>query len=228
MEWELLPLSKSEVPYKKETAQDSFNIEFDYFIKEAESEAKRLYLLLHGFSQRGERLLKKLSPILPKDAVALSPNAPFPAPYKVDHGYLEAYAWYFYLAKEDRFVIPPWPAVQALKNLVQKLGYTHLPITIIGFSQGGYLAPVVAKSLPVDQIIAVSADYLAKYYSKDDKFKLHAIHGAKDEVSPIEVSKKNLEALKRDFGIDADFHELPNTRHEVDDEAVQVIAKILS
>ncbi len=218
-------MSKSECT--KKTTSDSFELEFDYYIKEPQGAAERVFLLLHGFSQRGERLLKKLSGVIPSNAVAISPNAPFPAPFKVDNGYLEAYAWYFYLAKENRFVIPPGPAVKALKNLIQKLGLEKLPVTIIGFSQGGYLAPVVAKELPVDFIISVSADYLPKYYSKDSKFKLHAIHGAKDEVTPLETSKKNLETLKRDFGIDADFHELPNTRHEVDDEAVRVIAQIL-
>lgn len=218
---------KNNNDYNKQTAQESFDLEFDYFIREPQGKPERLFLLLHGFSQRGEKLLKKLSPILPANAAVVSPNAPFPAPFKIDNGYLEAYAWYFYLSKENRFVIPPGPAVKALKNLVTKLGYQNLPITIIGFSQGGYLAPVVAKQMKVDEIISVSADYLARYYSKDDKFKLHAIHGAKDEVSPIEVSRKNLEDLKRDLGIDADFYELPNTRHEVDDEAVKIIAKIL-
>jgi predicted esterase len=214
------------LPYSKNKTKDSFEIEFEYFSIDRPN-PKRLFLLLHGFSQRGESLLKKLSPILPGDAVILSPNAPFPAPFKTDAGYLEAYAWYFYLVKESRFVIPPGPAISALKKLITKLGYEKLPITIIGFSQGGYLAPVVAKEMAVDHIIAVSADYLARYYSKSDKFKLDAIHGAKDEISPIEESKKNLAALKKDLGIDAHFHELPNTRHEVDEEAIKVIATLL-
>lgn len=212
--------------YSKETTSDSFQIEFDYYLLERKT-PKRLFLLLHGFSQRGESLLKKLSPVLPQDAVILSPNAPFPAPFKTASGYLEAYAWYFYLAKENRFVIPPGPAIRALKNLIQKLGYEKLPLTIIGFSQGGYLAPVIAKEMTVEHIIAVSADYLARYYSKDDKFKLDAIHGAKDEISPIEISKKNLDVLKQEFGIDAHFHELPNTRHEVDEEAVKIISTLV-
>lgn len=212
--------------YHKKTTSDSFEIEFDYFTVERK-DPRQLFLLLHGFSQRGESLLKKLSPMLPKDAAILSPNAPFPAPFKTDSGYLEAYSWYFYLAKDNRFVIPPGPAVRALKNLIQKLGFDKLPLTIIGFSQGGYLAPVIAKEIPVKHIISVSADYLARYYSKKDKFKLDAIHGTKDEVLPIEVSKNNLEALKQEFGIDATFHELPNTRHEVDEEAIKVIAKLI-
>jgi predicted esterase len=214
------------LPYLRNKTSDSFEIEFEYFSIDRPNPT-RLFLLLHGFSQRGESLLKKLSPILPADSVILSPNAPFPAPFKTDAGYLEAYAWYFYLAKENRFVIPPAPAIKALKNLITKLGYQKLPVTIIGFSQGGYLAPVIAKEMPVEHIIAVSADYLARYYSKNDKFKLDAIHGAKDEISPLAESKRNLEALKKDFGIDAHFHELPNTRHEVDQEAIKVIAKLL-
>lgn len=212
--------------YSKNKIKDSFEIEFEYFSVAPEN-PKKLFLLLHGFSQRGESLIKKLSPILPKDAAILSPNAPFPAPFKTDAGYLEAYAWYFYLAKENRFVIPPGPAIAALKKLISGLGYEKLPITIIGFSQGGYLAPVLAKDMTVKHIISVSADYLARYYSKDDKFKLDAIHGAKDEISPIGESKKNLDALKKDFGIDAHFHELPNTRHEVDEAAIKVIASLL-
>lgn len=220
-------MSKNNSSYTKEKQSDSFEIEFDYFSLDRKN-PKQLFLLLHGFSQRGESLMKKLSPILPQDAAILSPNAPFPAPYKTDSGYLEAYAWYFYLAKDNRFVIPPGPAIKALKKLIAKLGYDKLPITIIGFSQGGYLAPVVAKEMNVKHIIAVSADYLARYYSKDDKFKLDAIHGAKDEVSAIEISKKNLADLKAELGLNATFHELPNTRHEVDEAAIKVIAKILS
>lgn len=206
---------------------DSFEIEFEYFSIDRK-DPSRLFLLLHGFSQRGESLMKKLSPILPQDSVILSPNAPFPAPYKTDAGYLEAYAWYFYLAKDNRFVIPPAPAVSALKKLIKKCGYDHLPITIIGFSQGGYLAPVAAKELNVDHIISVSADYLARYYSKNDKFKLDAIHGAKDEISPIDISKNNLALLEKDLGIKSTFYELPNTRHEVDEAAIKVIAQILN
>ncbi len=217
-------MSKSK--YSRNTTKDTFEIEFDYYLREA-PHAKELFLLLHGFSQRGESLLKKLIPILPEDAIILSPNAPFPAPFKTDAGYLEAYAWYFYLAKDDRFVIPPEPAINALKKLSKKLKIEHLPTTVIGFSQGGYLAPLVAKELHVQRVISVSADYLARYYSKNDRFRLDVIHGAKDEIIPIEVSKKNLEGLKEQFGIDAHFHELPNTRHEVDEAAIKVIANLI-
>jgi predicted esterase len=211
---------------EKNTASSSFKIAYDYWIRKA-NQPKELILLLHGFSQRGESIFKKLVNELPAHAIVLSPNAPFPSPVRINDEYKEAYAWYFYLSKEKRFVIPPTEATKSLKDLICDLGYEKLPIRIIGFSQGGYMAPWLVKELPnVHHSISISADYPAHYYEGLRDYKFDIIHGVEDKIAPIASIRNNTEILKtknRNFTL----HELDNTGHEINAAVVELVQKLL-
>src|SRR4051812_21402659 len=120
---------------------------FDYQIrKPSGGEPRQLVLLLHGHGETGQKILDKLAPVLPEDAVVIAPNGPFPISEWVGTDWKErtvkfTFCWHFYEPKTDAYYIPPDTSIAHVCGGLKKLGVLHLPKTIIGFSQGGYLAP---------------------------------------------------------------------------------------
>ncbi|MCB0347267.1 MAG: hypothetical protein KDD37_00450 [Bdellovibrionales bacterium] len=211
----------------KSTASHTYNISYDYWLRTPDKEPHHLYLLLHGFSQRGESIFKKLEPVLPQNAAVLSINAPFPSPVKIKEEYKEAYAWYFYLSKEKRFVIPPTESARSIHKLLTSLGLINLPVHIIGFSQGGYMVPWLVREFPkVTRAITIAADYPNHYYEGLPAYQFDAVHGVDDKVAPIEEVKRNIESLVAS-GRSVSLHEVSNTGHEVNDLMIGKIRELV-
>ncbi|MDZ4082092.1 MAG: hypothetical protein U1E10_04085 [Bdellovibrionales bacterium] len=160
------------------------------------SKPKLLTIFLHGYADHGGSFTRRLFPEgLPKDfeeIAALIPNGPFPVPIKVEDGWREAYAWYFYDDARQKMVVSPDAAVVGIQTLINELGYGDIPKVLIGFSQGGYLAPYLAQHLSkVVSIIGIGTGFRADYFSplisrSSNAPSVHAVHGTKDEVFPIE------------------------------------------
>ncbi len=212
--------------FEKQTASSTFTIAYDYWIRKPENPVS-LFLLLHGFSQRGESIFSKLEPSLPKNAVVLSLNAPFPSPVRIKDEYKEAYAWYFYMSKEKRFVIQPTESVAAIHKLLKDLKLNTLPINIIGFSQGGYMVPWLVKELAtVNRAITIAADYPSHYYENLRAYRFDAIHGTDDTVAPISEVRSSIQALVKTKR-DVTFHEITKTGHEINDAVIERVKSIL-
>lgn len=64
----------------KTSVSISITHEHEVYLEKGDK-ARRVYVLLHGFSQTGQFLYKKLRDIIPKDSIVISPNAPFFVPY---------------------------------------------------------------------------------------------------------------------------------------------------
>jgi predicted esterase len=211
---------------QKSSFATSYNITSEYWCR-APKQPKSVYLLLHGFSQRGENIFKKLEAILPVDAIVISPNAPFPSPVKIKEEYKEAYAWYFFLSKEKRFVIHPTEAVKALQNLLVSLHLQDLPIHIIGFSQGGYMGPWMVKHLPqIKSVISIAADYPNHYYEDLRDYKFTIVHGIDDTVAPIQEVRTKVKGLQQK-GRKLTFLEVPATGHEINDAVIEKIKTLV-
>jgi phospholipase/carboxylesterase len=157
-----------------------------YHLRPAASEPKELLILLHGYSQRGDKILKSIEPLLAPSVVAFAPNGPFPTPVHSDGVFKEAYSWYFYDARAERMVIGPEVAVDLLLKMLQHLKLDHLPTRILGFSQGGYFAPVLAQKIPLaHQVIGVACEFRPRYFPDVPSFRIDAVHGEADTVIPI-------------------------------------------
>lgn len=190
--------------------------------------ARELILLLHGFEETGARLLSKLKSILPDDAVIVAPNALFPIPRRAETGYKLGYSWYIYDPVTGEYIIDMSPALEFLRNAVAQLGYAELPKRVIGFSQGGYLAPFAAQSLgKTTQVIGLACEYLGDELEGPTAFRIDGVHGEKDEVVPAAEARATHAAL----GTRANGGELivlEASGHRIDDEMRDAVSLLLT
>ena len=134
----------------------------DYEERRPEGIPDQIILLLHGYSESGGGIFKKLEPLLPEKALVIAPNGPFPIPQRTPEGYRMGYSWYFYNPATDEYVFDMDTGIRFLRGLLEQLKLPNLPVRLIGFSQGGYLAPFVARALPqAKQVIGIGCEFLA-------------------------------------------------------------------
>lgn len=199
--------------------------------KDAENVARRVILLLHGYEQDGAGLLKRCAAALPADALAVAPDGLFPLPRKVERRYRVGFSWYFYDPYQDEYFVDPAPGVAFLRAVLERINPQRLPVTVVGFSQGGYLAPFLAQvQSEIDQVIGMGCQFL------EDEFdvralaargcRMDAIHGARDEVVAPEAAKRSHQALKR-AGVPGEFRLLEATGHKIDEAMRERLAELL-
>lgn len=188
---------------------------------------KELILLLHGYDERGKRIFRKLAPYLPSHALILAPNGPYPLPRpkvdRLDFGY----AWYFYDKFKERHPHGPDLPAQWLADLIGLHNPSRLPVTIIGFSQGGFLAPTVAFKVPETKlVVGVGCAFVSGFFPERPKFDLINLHGQSDEVVPL--SRIEGEAKKlADKNIIFERRIVEDTAHEINSLMGNIIKDIL-
>ncbi|MDX9731232.1 MAG: hypothetical protein RBT63_05625 [Bdellovibrionales bacterium] len=193
---------------------------------------KLLAIFLHGYSDHGGSLLRRLfsdgSHVTHGDlehVAILAPNGPFPVPVKNEDGWKKAYAWYFYDMETDQMIIPPDAAIGAIKKLVQENGYETLPKVIVGFSQGGFLAPALGQSLKnVHEIIGIGTGYRTDYYPANTNWVVSGFHGTEDEVISFEQAAEMHDRVLRQ-GFDGQFVAFPALKHTASSEIGEAVVK---
>lgn len=189
----------------------------------------RLYLLLHGFNESAEKVYKRVSPLLPGDALTLAPNGNFPIPVKKpNEGYTVNFGWYFYDNSTKTYFIDYDLPSEIIINLIKELGLENKKLYIIGYSQGGYLSPFVAlKHGNVEKLIGMACVFRHKMFDYAPNFPMVAIHGKEDLMVSFEGQKESVEEMK-DLGIDIDFIGLPEAGHRLDDDFKEALSKVLN
>ncbi len=199
----------------------------DYVLK-APERPSGLLVLLHGYQRTGSQIFRHLEPALPKDWAVLSPNGPYPLPERHGEGYRVGYSWYFYDPKSDEYFIDMEIASEYLRSLIRELGYQASPKKLIGFSQGGYLAPVAAQELKgVRQVVGLASAFLSDEIAGSISFRMDAIHGDQDKVVKAEDSRAQIEKL-RARGVEAYYHPLARSGHAIDEPMREVLARVLA
>lgn len=181
---------------------------------------KRLYVLMHGYLQSGKKIYDKLESLIPPDSMVLAPNGPFPIPREVssENGshFEVGFSWYFYNPKTDEYFIDMEIGVNLVKSLIREMKLESIPATLIGFSQGGYLAPFAASNIAqVDHVIGIGCQFLNEELSLPLRFRMDQIHGAQDDVVDPKTSQKSHQALV-EAGVKGEFHLLDGTGHRID------------
>ena len=188
---------------------------------------QEVILLLHGLGERGKRIFRKLLPYLPDNALIIAPNGPFPLPRVKESRMSFGHSWYFYDKFEQKYFVNQDLAKFWLRDLLLKENPAKLPVTIIGFSQGGYLAPLVGSIISETKlVIGLACEFRTTLISQKPLFPLIGIHGAKDEIVTLESAQRELEKLKAS-GITPDFYELKNTGHEISREMGEKVFNVL-
>ena len=186
-----------------------------------------LILLLHGYNERGLRIFRKLKRSLPAQAHVIAPNGIFPLPRvkpdRLDFGY----SWYFFDKFTQSYEVDQSLCVEALKDLLQKLNPENLPVTLIGFSQGGYLAPLLAYACPnVKHVIGIGCEFKARFFQTPPTFTLAGIHGSADPLVSCAHAHAEVEALKTK-GIMVDWHVISELKHEITTEVSSLVSQLL-
>jgi predicted esterase len=184
-------------------------------------------LLLHGLGERGKRIYRKLLEYLPENALVIAPDGPFPIQRnkteKLDFGH----SWYFYDKQEQKYFITQDLSKFWLRDLLKIENPHKLPVTIIGFSQGGYLAPVAGKEIEETKlIIGIACEFRSTLIHEKPSFPLVQIHGTKDEIVSMKSALSENKILQK-IGIEVDFHAVENAAHEITADIANKIKTIL-
>lgn len=214
----------------QESSEKSWDLKGNFQFQAVENtpeDPSALVLLLHGLDERGLRIYRKLIKYLPISSHVIAPNAPFPLPRmkadRLDFGY----TWYFYDKFTDSYLVDQSLALSLIKDLLAKANPLHLPVTVIGFSQGGYLAPLVGfENTDVKKVIGIGCEFRAHFFKETPQFELHAVHGADDNIIPSTHALREREALAAK-GIPVHWHLAPSTKHEINASVGSIIKQIL-
>lgn len=214
----------------QETKESTWNLTGAWDLKVTEfkpKSPKSITLLLHGHNERGLRIFRKLRNFLSDDTYILAPNAPFPLPRiksdRVDFGY----TWYFYDPFTKSYLIDQGLAVSLLKDLLKQANPHGLPITIIGFSQGGYLAPLIAYAEKnTRHVLGIGCEFRNRFFTSPPEFTIDALHGALDTIIQPEHAQTEISTLKQ-LGIEVGWHLIAETKHEINNEVGSTLKKIL-
>ena len=202
-------------------------IPFDYYLREAKGPPRELVVLLHGYSESGSRILHKLQDAVSADCAILAPNGPFPLPERTEHGYKLGFAWYMYDPASKEYFIDMRPGITFLQQGLSQLGFTSIPKRLIGFSQGGYLAPIIAQSLlNVKQVIGIASEFLKDEMDPEIPFRVDGIFGELDLVVTPAESEATHRCLTQ-AGVRGSFQIVPGLGHKIDGEVVKRVSELL-
>lgn len=187
----------------------------------------QVILLLHGLHERGLRIYRKLIRFLPDRALVLAPNAPFPLPRerggKTEYGF----CWYFYDRTNKSYYLDQSLAVSWLKEFLALKNVSHLPLTIIGFSQGGYLAPLIGHALPETKlVIGLGCEFRDNLVNDKINFPLIGLHGEEDKIVNVDHSRAEAEKL-RAKNLPVTWEVIPGTGHELSQRMALRVKSIL-
>lgn len=179
----------------------------DIYTNNAE-DYEKVVLLLHGFQLNGHFMYKRFEKLLPKDTLVIAPNAPFVVPLKKDNAWEPRYGWYFYDPNKKSFYINYEPAALWLSELMQDLNNKFKPLTIIGYSQGGFIAPKVAELIKqTEKVIGINAIFRSERFSIRDDVTYSQVHGTEDSIVSFGDARLEFNKIKA-TGANGDFFEL--------------------
>lgn len=194
----------------------------DYSFKEAQNQFhdQPVLLLLHGFNERAKRMLRSLQGHLPDDVDILAPNAPFPLPFKVREAsppyYRVGHAWYFFDDLKEQFYIDYQYPADWLLSLLTHLKLHHRPIIVIGYSQGGYLAPFIAEKLEnCLGVISLNARFREDLMRPTaPPYPLYSINGEDDDKVDPHKAEQSFKLLQK-RGYKGNHIMIPDCDHDI-------------
>ena len=188
-------------------------------------------ILLHGYGQTKERIYKSIGVHLinlAKRLIVL--NGPFPIPYQDKEGdYKEGYAWYFHSYRQNFTVIPAENCEPFFDELISKLNLEGENVSLIGYSQGGYIMPLFAQKLKnLNQLIGISCGVSTHFKSWmiNSKPCFNLIHSEEDNLSDVKQAEIQFNELNLD-NKNCALYKLPGG-HEMDQNKISIIKKLIS
>lgn len=189
---------------------------------------ERIYLLLHGYLLDGDFILNTIKNSIPDNSLIVAPDGPFLVPYKKRDRFYAKYAWYFFDTVTKNYYINFEPAGAYLQKVVSNYNTQQLPITIIGYSQGGYLAPSIANKLKeVDTVIGIAGVFRNERFEFRPEVKYHQINSNMDLIVEIDGARAEFEKLKLD-GNKGQFIELTGIGHKLNPDYMHSLESLIT
>jgi predicted esterase len=143
---------------------------------------------------------------------------------------MAGYSWYFYNPETDEYLLDMQSSLEFLAGLLKHLGFATTPTTVIGFSQGGYLAPFLAqRSSAIDHVIGMGCEFLDEELAIQGipkHVRMDALHGARDDRCSPEKAR-SAQARLRAVGVPGEFVLLPETGHQFDAPARHELRRLV-
>ncbi len=186
-----------------------------------------LVVALHGQGMRPASFARDTLSAMPEHATVLYPQAPLPFEMRRPGGIKQGNGWYVYLGDTPEFLASMERAENWLRYVLDatlaKGGIDAARVSLLGFSQGGYLAGyvglrnadlfhrlVVAGSRLKHEVLENNARAAAAGHPT---FRILDVHGENDEGVPVEPCRESAAKITR-LGVPVDFRTYP-TKHYV-------------
>lgn len=214
--------------YKLSRAKVQATSEIDYFLRLPKND-QPIVIFLHGFGETLGHLLRHFENKIPKDFGILAINGVFPLPQKNfdSPDWKLRFCWYFYdAAKCEYFINQRYPS-EVISNLVKNLNLEESKKIILGYSQGGYLAPFLGLELKnVKHCISINGEYKHQLLPNICPFPITNICGENDEVvNPLNC--QNSHQMMIDRGNVGEFHLIKQSNHQIDLNIIQTALKTI-
>ena len=197
----------------------------DVYVSE-NNQFEEVVLLLHGYQLDGRFMFKRYAGNFGPEVKVISPNGPFPVPLKKDNEWNARYSWYFYNSKEKNFYINYEPAAKWLCALLRQLNPQRKKTTVLGYSQGGYLAPKVAELAPeTKKVVGINCVYRSTRFKVREDVEYHQVHALQDAIVSPQEAKEEFQRLK-ELGAQGSFVEIEATHllnHALIRESLQLL-----
>ncbi|WP_412469647.1 acyl-CoA thioester hydrolase/BAAT C-terminal domain-containing protein [Oceanospirillum sp. RT-1-3] len=193
--------------------------------------AQKTLLVLHGFAQNNEQIkeniVDKFSSEIIQNFRILIPNGIFPIPKIRPKEITYRYSWYFYDHTRQKYYIDMSTPIQALGNYLKANAIDFKDVIIIGYSQGGYLAPIMASYLPgIKASIAINANTRVDKLGENLSFDHLSIHNEGDPVVEFQNSHNSFIELKKKIS-NAQYVSFKINSHEIAPENIRAIETFL-
>ena len=208
----------------KKTYKLPITYEQSYFTNDL-NDYDHVILALHGYQQSGEFFYKRIEKYLDLDqTLVICPNAPFLVPTKKDQGWIDTYSWYFFDPQKKSFYINYDPSAQMISQLLDQLNPLKKPVTLLGYSQGGYLSPKVAEfNHSIKKVIGLACIFRGERFKLRDDCEYFQIHGDEDDVVELDESQAEFKQLN----LKADNYKLIGANHLLTSNYFEELSQLL-
>lgn len=164
---------------------------------EEQKDFDKVVLLLHGFQLDGYFMFKRFKNAFGPGVKVVAPNAPFLMPIKKENNWVPRYSWYFYDGEKKDFYVNYEPAALWLKEAMEKINPEAKETVIIGYSQGGYIAPRVAQAISeTSKVIGLNSIFRKGRYQAMEGVSYYQINGVQDQVVSAKEAQEEFESQK--------------------------------
>lgn len=199
------------------------------FEEHGKLDSDKALLILHGYGQNIDIIKEQLGENIYNhpDYHIIIANGCFPIPKVRSDHVLYRFAWYFYDRFESRYFIDFTTPKNILNSLITELA-PKKDLTIIGYSQGGYLAPFVGEMiLKTKKVIGVNCKFRQDLLGESLDYDLFHLHGENDKLVEYKPALESFNILKKRVKGSCKHLTIKNTNHDISNELIEELLTLL-